>query len=221
MGIKTTAVFDFDGTIVSKDTGYEFYKWLIRKSLIRTFSLFAALPVIAPLMLFPTTLKRGLNIACFIATVGQTQSLFTLRKAFIAHYFGPVNAVAFTAALEQIVRHQERGEKVLIISGCPLWLLAGVTKHIGIRGAKLIGSRQKIVMGAVVMQDHCFSSNKINMAREAGQTLTTWHTGYSDSTADIPFLNHCQQAMLINVDPVPSRSFEKQLTVPSHHLVWK
>lgn len=221
MGIKTTAVFDFDGTIVSKDTGYEFYKWLIRKSFARTFFLFTALPVIAPLMLFPTTLKRGLNIACFIATVGQTQSLFALRKAFIVHYFSHAEAVAFPAALEQISRHQERGENVLIISGCPLWLLAGVTKHIGIRGVKLIGSRQKIVMGAVLMQDHCYSSNKINMAQKAGQTLTTWHTGYSDSTADIPFLNHCQQAVLINVEPAPSRSFEKRLTVPSKHLVWK
>ncbi len=221
MGIETTAVFDFDGTIVSKDTGYEFYKWLIRRSFFRTFFVVAALPVIIPLMLFPATLKRGLNIACFIATVGQTESLFALRKAFIDHYFNRVDAVAYPAALARIVQHQDQGENVLIISGCPLWLLAGVTKHIGVRGVKLIGSRQKIVMGAVVMQDHCFSSNKINMALEAGQTLASWHTGYSDSTADIPFLNHCQQAMLINVAPAPGRSFEKKLTVPSKHLVWK
>jgi len=221
MDNQPTAVFDFDGTIVSKDTGYHFYKWLIGQSVVRTTLLMVSLPVLVPLLFNSRTRRYGVNIACLIATILQSKALFRQRSAFINHYFNAAGAVVYADALDAIVKHQNRGEKILIISGCPDWLLSGVLKKIGIKKATLIGSKLRMDWGILLLKSHCYSNNKLRMAHERGQQTSSWIVGYSDSPVDIPMLNQCKRAVIINASPSRHNVFLKDLRVPSETRHWK
>ena len=218
-----TVVFDFDGTIVSKDTGYEFYKWLTLQSTSRTALMGLAMPLIVPLLISRHSRKLALNIACVIATFAQSRSLFRLRQQFICHYFAPegVAAVAYPAALSCLRAHQQAGDKVIIISGCPRWLLTAVVKHLGIVDVKIIASTQRIKCTSLLIDEHCFAANKVPMAQAVGEEPDNWRVGYSDSRADLPFLNRCQQARLINVQAKTQANFSRRLAVPSQFLSWR
>lgn len=216
----TTAVFDFDGTIVSKDTGFAFYKWLVLQSKWRTAVMLTFTPLIVLLVLLKPLRLWGLSLATMIATVAQKRSLFQLRHQFMPFYFGKGGAVKYKDALKAIVSHQHRGERILILSGCPEWILNATVKYLGIKQAKVIGSKQKVTRWGLIFTEHCFGKNKVNIALRAGENLSTWCVGYSDSRADLPFLNQCQQASLINVKDQIKASFSQRLFVPNQFLQW-
>ena len=71
MIVKEVAVFDFDGTLVSKDTGFEFNKWLTTRSSLRTVLTIVLLPLIGAFYYLPVTLKFGRNIWCYVSTAFQ------------------------------------------------------------------------------------------------------------------------------------------------------
>ena len=212
---KPTAVFDFDGTIISKDSYYEFTKQLIRNSVLRSFFTIFSLPIIIPLVCIPSTKKWGFNIPCFIATVGQKHSLFKLRHQFIEYFLEKADVTVYQDALKDLQWHREKGEQIVIISGCPNWLLHALVKAIGIENVKIIGSKQKLFLSGLLIQHHCFGANKINMARKANQQTSLWTTGYSDSSTDIPMLNLCKKAVLINSSRSSINQFETKLKIPS------
>ncbi|NRB41784.1 MAG: haloacid dehalogenase-like hydrolase [Pseudomonadales bacterium] len=213
-------IFDFDGTLVSKDTGYEFYKWLIKKSVIRTSLIILILPIFLLFMLNPHTRLIGINIVSFIATFLQQQSLFRLRSDFIDHYFSSVGARAYDDGVKELQRHQMNDKTVVIISGCPKWLLYGVTKHLGIKKVILLGSSCKVCGFSLFMNQHCYHANKIEMAKAIGLLKRKWAIGYSDSTADIPILNNCVRKVLINVPKDKIDQFKSHLSGDVQHRRW-
>lgn len=206
---KSVAVFDFDGTIVSKMTGYEFYKWLLQKSYIRAALFFIMLPFIALLVTNSLTRKHGFTVISVIATAFQSKSLFRIRSEFIDHFFSKSGAIVFESAIEKIKKHQLQNEKVVILSGCPLWLLRGIIKYIGVQNCKLIGSELKSTITGLYFKEHCYSHNKLVMAKKHGMNLETWRYGYSDSTSDMPWLKHCSQVYAINLSKRNSVKFNK------------
>lgn len=221
MNSQKTAVFDFDGTIVSKDTGFAFYKWLVLQSKLRTGLMLLLSPVIVLLVLAKKTRVWGLSLATIIATFAESRSLTLLQTKFLDFYFNQGGAVVYQAALTRIKNHQARAEKVLILSGCPGWLLEGVVRYLGITDVDVIGSQQRATKLGLIFSQHCFAKNKIEMAKKAGHNVLNWACGYSDSRADLPFLNLCQCAYLINVTDSVKNSFNKKLQVPNRFLDWQ
>lgn len=215
-----TVIFDFDGTLVSKDTGYEFNKWLVQKSMLRTILMLSLFPVVGMLVTNSYTRKFGLNIGCFIATAFQYKSLFKLRSQFIHYYFNKAGAVAYAEGLDELAQHQREKRSVAIISGCPQWLLHGVVKHIGIENAKVIGSKLKVINGALLLKKHCYQANKLEMAMASGMDISTWIVGYSNSRADIPILRECSSKVLVNVPVNKLNEFRKHLEEPIQARVW-
>lgn len=203
---KEIAIFDFDGTIVSKNTGSEFYKWQARRSILRVITLTLLLPILIPLRIIafltndPYTQKIGLNIVCFASTCFPQGSLLKLRRNFIDYYFSQCGAITHMDALEHIKMHQRQGHQVIIISGCPHWLLHGIAKHIGIKGAILIGSKVSYSWKGLLLSRHCHQKNKIIMARDHGIELQRCHFGYSDSTSDIALLRYCKNVIMVNTN---------------------
>jgi phosphatidylglycerophosphatase C len=217
---REIVVFDFDGTLVSKDTGYEFNKWLIQKSILRTVLMLAFLPIVGLLITNSCSRTFGLNIGCYIATAFQKKSLFKLRAQFIQYYFSVAGAVAYSKGLDEMSNHQKRGRSVLIISGCPHWLLHGAVKYLGIVDATIIGSRSKVAYGALLVQKHCYRKNKLEMSKDLGAEYSHWVVGYSDSKADIPMLRACVTKVLVNVAPRKIGQFKQHLSEPIEVREW-
>lgn len=212
--------FDFDGTIVSRVTAYVFYKWLIQQSLIRILLFFTALPVILTLISMPATRTTGFTLISYIATAFQSRNLFRIRADFIDYYFNHSNVVVFSRAIEQIKLHNSRHEKIIILSGCPQWLLSGIIKRLGIKNAKLIGSKLHQRMTGLCFTKHCFASNKVLMAKEHGINLESLTYGYSDSIADLPWLKYCKQVTAINQSLRNLSKFNQLVDAKVSHQKW-
>ena len=217
---RKVVVFDFDGTLVSKDTGYQFNRWLIKKSIFRRFLTIAFLPIIATLITNSISRRFGLNIWNYIATGFQNESLFRLRKNFMHFYFTRSGSVAYAEGLNELRQHQQNGKSILIISGCPHWLLHGAVKHLGLRNINIIGSKCKVSNFALLLEKHCYKSNKLRMSKESGYEYSNWLTGYSDSRADIPMLSKCANKVLINVKPEKVSQFKRKLSGPIEIRSW-
>lgn len=198
--MRKVAVFDFDKTIVSKDTYYEFLIWMIKKSIVRILFIICFSPIIIAFLATDNHRKKAVNIVSFIATFKRKSSLFKLRKDFIDYFFNRLGAVVYDDAISKIEYHLKKGELLLILSGCPSWLLKGVIKNIGIKNTKYVGSRQKLILGSLQTKQYCYSFNKVNMAEDYGFKSDFWYYGYSDSTSDIPFISKCKKRYVINPD---------------------
>ena len=220
MIVKEVAVFDFDGTLVSKDTGFEFNKWLTTRSSLRTVLTIVLLPLIGAFYYFPVTRKFGINIWCYLSTAFQNESLFNLRKDFIEYYFSTSGAVVYAEGVKELRQCQQNGTPVIILSGSPRWLLHGVVKHLGLTGCKIIGSEQSVVKYALLLKNHCYRKNKLKMANEAGVAENGWAVGYSDSMSDIPMLRACHRKVLINVSLSKLPRFKRKLTEPIEVRAW-
>ena len=214
------AVFDFDGTLISKDTGYEFNKWLIQQSLIRTSLMILFFPLLLLLASQAMTRRLGLNIGCFLATAFQRRSLFKLRDDFIHYYFNEAGAVAYQAGLDELRGHQKKGTAILIVSGCPHWLLHAVVKYLDIHPEKIIGSHMEIKYGSVLLKEHCYHNNKLIMAKRLGIDLNQWAIGYSDSKADMPLLSACLTKVLVNIPLRKQQIFKNSLNGNIEMRTW-
>lgn len=194
---RETVVFDFDGTLVADDTGLCFYRWLLERSRWRRALVYSSTPAIVPLLIPGWSRLFGVNVACYLSSAFQGQSLFSLREAFIRDHFGG-GAAVYAEGLEELRQHQLAGRDVLIISGSPRWLLHGVIKYLGLRDCTLIASECEITGSGLLLREHCFSGHKVVMARRRGFDPSSWVIGYTDSRADIPMLEYCRTRVLIN-----------------------
>ena len=207
-----TAVFDFDKTIISQDTGYEFFLWMVYRSKLRTCIMFFLSPIVWLLSLHTTTRGLALQIFSFVATFAINESLNTLRKAFILYFFTEKKAKIYKQAKREIERHQASGRQILILSGSPSWLIKAVCLKAGIRGCKVVGTRQEAKYGFLNLKALCYGEKKILLAKTAGFNVRDWDYGYTDSFVDLPFIKHCKYRFLINPTRFTQRYFHKHLT---------
>lgn len=214
------SVFDFDGTVVSKDSAIEFFKWIFRGSVIRRVLFYSLMPLWILLALSKTTRIYGFSIISYIATACQNRNLFRLRAEFVDYYLYNSGVVVFNGALEKIKMHQEQGDRIVIISGCPRWLLSGITKKLNLSKIELIGSEFRLAQKGLMFREHCYGSNKIKMAKERGLNPERWEYGYSDSTADIHWLKHCKLIHVINPTPGKLKKFKKLINKEIRVLNW-
>ncbi len=190
--------FDFDGTVIADNIGVEFAKWLAMQSWLRIFFAIPLLPLILLLTRHPLTLKLGLNIGCYIATVFQRRSLMTLRRQFVQYYFKEKHCSVYPAAIKAIKQYAAEGKDVVVVSGSQRWLVKSALKQLGLPYVDVIGSSQRSFAGGYIIQDHCVFDKKLTMAKAKGFNPEHWEQGYTDSTQDIAMMQHCHKVYLIN-----------------------
>lgn len=214
-------VFDFDGTIIPDNIGFEFNKWLIQQSPLRSLLAIIFFPLICLLALHPSSIRLGMNIGCYIATAFETRSLFQLRRQFIHDYFKENQAGVYLEAVRNIRQHLQQGEQVLVVSGSQQWLVRAALKHLGIGQVKLIGSAQGRFLGGYILTDHCILENKISMARARGFEPENWQFAYTDSVQDLPMVQFCRQVYLINPSANTTQQFNHQLNHQVNPVIWE
>lgn len=217
---KYTVAFDFDGTIIPSNIGFEFNKWLIQQSLLRTLLAIVALPFICMLIRFPRSSRLGMNVGCYIATAFQTRPLLTLRKQFMTYYFEQHHGTIYKGALLSIRQHQIKGEHVVVISGSQQWLVRGALKHLGIANVKVIGSQQKYFLGGYVLTEHCILHNKLRMAKAANINPEHWKYGYTDSVQDTLMVKYCKDIYMVNPSHNTLRHFRSCYGEKVHANYW-
>ncbi|MEV7013766.1 haloacid dehalogenase-like hydrolase [Streptosporangium sp. NPDC051022] len=184
------AVFDLDDTLVRGECGEWFLRWLMRRQPWRLALLLPALPVIASLRALPSTRTRkaALSGLCWFATVGRDdEELDRLARAFAAGHAGPGSANPMRAGLARLREHLARGDRVVIASGSGLRIVRAVCVELGLHDVEIVATRERRMLGGLVVDERCLGGGKVLMLRAAG-TATPFGYAYSDSASDLPLL---------------------------------
>jgi len=207
---NSIALFDFDMTIVSRDSGYEFVKYRLKSNPIRRIAAIAITPIA---MLFYASRRMRLvshSFYMWIATFGlDADDLIKTRNNFVEFYCSQTGAKAYKEALKTIDHHLESGHKVYIVSGAPEWAIKMISKNFGIKNCEIIGSIEKPLMGGLIYLQHCYGHRKVELLRNIITTNSQKIYGYSDSAADIPLLSICTHKHIINPRKSHLKKFQK------------
>ena len=196
-------LFDFDYTIVNRDSFATFVRFLFEQESWRKLLLLLFSPVLLVLGSNKKTMVKRNVMLIWISTLGMTgKRLEKYQRRFIGYFFNDAGAKAYDQALLTLRQHQKEGHKVFIVSGAAQWLLEPICQHLDIDSVTILGTSTRRFLGGLVTDFYCYKYNKVKKLDEMG-VFDTYQlvNGYSDSAADIPMLKHCQRVQAINPKP--------------------
>ena len=214
-------VFDFDHTLYDGDSGAHLIEWLIRRATWRTALAALATPVLAPMIGFLPSRRRGIAGFLWIGTLGlhRRRELDDLIDIYVEQNAKVLRGRLLPAALKVLHQHREAGDRVLIATGAPPELARAILAFVAHEDVPVIGTTTVRRLGAVIAQRHCHAEEKVRMIRAAG------HCGpivraYSDSTADLPLLRAAAAPVVVNPKASAIETFTRELPKGTPMLNW-
>lgn len=197
---RKTVVFDFDKTLFNGDSGYLFYRYLICASKRKIVLFFLLFPLLLILFAFRKTRLMSLHLVCWLATLGVTgKDLKERLSEYYQQLSEKQDVLIYESALEEIVKRQREGYRIVIITGAPSWLARYIARQCRIPFDRIIGSRLTHAFYGLFTSEYCFGKNKLTMATQKKECFEQWVHGYTDSLADMPVMDKCTESItLIN-----------------------
>lgn len=185
-------VFDFDGTLVSRDS---FIDFSVRYCLGRPWRLLLVGPLL-PLALLCALRSESIagSILLWAMTVGASTRSFVLALRRYARQTLP--DFARSAIFEQLTRHQRAGDRVVIATGSVPMLVRGVLAARNLGRLPIVGTRLRRKAGGLVTEVHCTGQAKVTeLGRRFG--IREWSVVYTNSFADGPLLSRARDITLV------------------------
>lgn len=217
------AFFDFDGTLIAKDSFQTLQKYTLRTEPWRVFLLPLALCVYLYLTPFFGFDKSPLKSSLLWAmTFGKTkrqcvQFLKTVAQQDVARLFFSEVSATFAKLKQQNVR------LIVISASGPLWIRAALAQE-GLRPHTIIGTRLGFFLGGVIFTSkNCYKHEKLRRIRHTLGSDFIWHSSWTDHPADIPLLQQAphQARHLICPKSKHMASFLSALGPDLYVLYWK
>ena len=219
--VPRVVVFDFDLTLTRWDTADRFFRWLLRREPWRLALVLLALPLLAPLLPLRGTRKWPIRYAVWVATLGRTNaSLAALTEAHIDSLPQGHASVFLPDAVSQLRAHLDKGDRVVIATGCLQPLAAGLLARAQLTHVPLVASTLKPFLGGLVRDQHCFGANKVPMLTADGFP-PPWAVAYTDHHADLPVLHLSAERYLINPQPACLARIEAAMGCNANLLSWR
>ncbi len=218
---QSIVVFDFDLTLTRWDTADRFFRWLLRRDWWRMVLIVAALPIAGPLMLVRSTRIWPIRFAVWVATLGRANDdLRALSEEHIQSLPMGHAAVFLPDAVQRLQSHLDRGDRVVIATGCIEALAQALLQHAGLGQVPLVASTLRPFLGGLAREQHCFGRNKIPMLSARG-FAPPWAVVYTDHRADLPILRLGRERYLISPAPECLACIEQDLGGKATVLGWR
>lgn len=192
MSEQRTVIFDFDGTLVSRDSLLDF---CFSYSLRRPWRIALALMVL-PLALVKLTRSQGAagSVLLWAMTVGTP--LRTFVQALRRYARESLSSLVFESLFAQLRAHVAAGDRVVIATGSLPTVVRGLLAARGLPALPVVGSRLRTRFGGLVVAIHCVRSVKvIELRRRFG--LERWQHVYTNSFADAPLIARAADVTLV------------------------
>ncbi len=192
MSAVKVVVFDFDGTLVSRDS---FIDFSIRYCLHRPWRLLLVGPLLPFALLLALRWERTAGSSLLWAmTVGTSTRRFVLALRRYARRSLP--DYAHDAIFEQLTGHLSAGDRVVIATGSVPLLVRGLLTARNMGRLPIVGSRMRRKAGGLVTEVHCTGEVKVaELRRRFG--ILDWSTVYTNSFADSPLMSQAQDITLV------------------------
>ncbi|MGY1751870.1 haloacid dehalogenase-like hydrolase [Blastococcus sp. SYSU D01042] len=199
---RDTVVFDLDGTLVAGDAFGLFLRRLLTRSPLRLAAALVSAPLWVPAMAFRTARVVGERYLVWLALVGADERAFTAAvRDFAEEHAGPGGGRAAVAGVQQLREHLERGDRVVVATGCAAPLAEEVCAVLRLPEVEVVGTR--LVRGRWGLPERTVPARgegKLRALEAAGVCFPVAHA-YSDSPSDLPLLRNALVPHV--VDPAP------------------
>ena len=190
---SSVVVFDFDGTLVSRDSFLDFAFGYCARRPGRLLLVFALLPLALPLAL--RSWQRAASLLLWGITLGTSTRSFVraLRRYALDTLPGYANDAIFIELAAQI----DAGHRVVIATGSMPLLVRGLLSARKLAPLPIVGSRLRRRWGGFVTETHCIGKTKVRELRHR-LGICEWSTVYTDSFADRSLLRGARYITLVS-----------------------
>jgi phosphatidylglycerophosphatase C len=214
------ALFDFDYTLVRRDSFSRFVQGLLWRDWWRVAAAAGLIPVVAPLWSLRGT--RGLPVSAIVwlATLGLgRERLSDDVRAHVADLARDLDALVYREGLDRIRAHQQAGHRVVIATGALEDLARSICNALGLADIEIVGSSLRPWGGGMTALEHCFGERKLTMLRARGFP-PPWRFVYTDSASDLPLLRHAEEGYFVNPTRRALQQARRALASPPVVLRW-
>lgn len=190
--------FDIDGTLHREDIFLEFIKFCISKRLFNLFILFPLIFLSFTLYLLNPKGKIALNCILFLIFLGINKKNIQNSIDEFCYYI-PNKITPFNQVLDILENHLSNGDKVILISGTPVEFIKKIyPKFFNKKNITVIASITQKKYYSFYLKERCVHTNKKKMLNRFFNKEINFSYGYSDSLTDLPILNLCDKAYIID-----------------------
>jgi phosphatidylglycerophosphatase C len=189
-------VFDFDGTLVSRDSVLDFcFRYAARRP-HRLLLVLAVTPLAALGRL--RSVGAAASVLLWALTVGTSTRFFVGELRRYAEQVLP--RFAYEELFAELSRELSMGRDVVIATGALPALVRGVLRARGLPRLPIVGSRLRRRYGGLTVVTHCVGSAK---ARELSKRfgIQGWRAVYTDSWADRCLMRGARDVTLVSPSP--------------------
>lgn len=214
--LTPVVVFDFDGTLFQGDLGYEWLRWLLRRSLAR-FALFVLLlPLWAPLFLRRRWVQHGVRVCFLIATLGRAQDS---HADFLNDCGVAMRARLFPDALKALAAERAAGHRVVIATGEYPPLVQNLLVDLPGDCPPVLGSTVVMTRWGMDLRHHLQGRRKLDALEAAGHGRRYLRC-YTDSSADAALIRASAEAVIVNVAESARAAFTARAAAKDSALRW-
>ena len=176
------ALFDFDGTITTKDSMVEFILYAVGRRAYYL-GLFKLSPILVAykLKLYPNDKAKEKFLAHFF----KKMEIKRFQELIIGYSSNEIDKIVRKKAIEKIYWHKKQGDKVVVISASiECWLKPWCDRQ----NIRLIATKLEILDGKFTGKfstKNCYGEEKVNRIRESYHMEEYSHIyAYGDSNGD-------------------------------------
>lgn len=219
MNTKPYAFFDFDGTLISKDSFILILKKIIKNQPYRLLIILIWLPIfiLTGLLRLDKTLAKSLLL--WSLTVGK-------QKRDCAKFLRNIlkvesNEIWFQEVIPTFEKLNKEGVEIIIVTASgQAWvrgMLQGKYQNIKL----VIGSQLTFFAGGVVLKSkNCYQEEKLKRIQQMLGDNIEWHSAWSDHIADLPMLSKAKKRNIICPKEKHLSVFKKELNNDFDLLQW-
>ncbi len=194
------AVFDFDGTIVAKDTLISLLKLCFKSQPWRLLFLVPFSPIVFVTYLFKLDRSVAKSVVLWCATCFRSKKniISLLNKDIISE----CENLWFKDAIQTLNQLRNEGHEIIIATASgQLWIRALLRTKFP-HSKMIIGTRLKFFCtGVILASKNCRNQEKLNRIRKQLGHDFEWESSWSDHTADIPILKAAKKPFIISPKP--------------------
>lgn len=185
-------IFDFDGTLVSRDS---FVDFSLGYCLARPWRLLLV-GLLAPIagLMWWRSMRKAASILLWGMTVGASTRSFVLAL----RRYGERRLPRFTheAVCAELLQRVSQGERVVIATGTVPTLVRALLRARRLPRLPVAGSRFRRSLGGLTATTHCIGSVKPRELRRR-HGIEAWSAVYTDSFADRALVSAAHEVVLV------------------------
>lgn len=214
------ALFDFDHTLIRRDSFAAFVRGLLWRDWWRASVAAGLVPALAPLLSLRQTHAVPVRTLVWLATLGMDRArLGRHLQAHVADLVKDPDALVYREGLARIRDHQQAGHRVVIATGAFEDLARAICSGLGLEDLEIVGTSLRTWGGGLTPLEHCFGERKVTMLRARGFP-PPWRFVYTDSASDLPLLRHAEEGFFVNPTRRALQRARRALPSPPAVLRW-